>query len=168
MSFYWFIHLYCASTNESSLSGNLRSTVELQLCPPLQFGPLTYQPIECVFISSNQSALWSCLRHLTSQLGEGCSMSFVRFVLLIRWKTCAWNSSDGFLENLQKREVCIPANLRRSKIWRLSFLHYTHPPFHPRMSTAPTTPPPPTRARAKDIIWRLTWSTWNQNGLSSM
>ena len=31
--------------------------VALQLCPPLQFGPLTYQPIECVFISSNQSAL---------------------------------------------------------------------------------------------------------------
>ena len=33
------------------------SLVALQLCPPLQFGPLTYQPIECVFISSNQSAL---------------------------------------------------------------------------------------------------------------
>ena len=68
----------------------------LQLCPPLQFGPLTYQPIECVFISSNQSALWSCLYHLTSQLGEGCSMSFVRFVLLIRWKTCVWNSFGAF------------------------------------------------------------------------
>ena len=70
--------------------------VALQLCPPLQFGPLTYQPIECVFISSNQSALWSCLYHLTSQLGEGCSMSFVRFVLLIRWKTCVWNSFGAF------------------------------------------------------------------------
>ena len=46
--------------------------VALQLCPPLQFGPLTYQPIEYVFVSSNQSALRSCLRHLTSQLGEGC------------------------------------------------------------------------------------------------
>ena len=34
-----------------------RSSVALQLCPPLQFGPLTYQPIECVFISSNQSVL---------------------------------------------------------------------------------------------------------------
>ena len=29
----------------------------LHLCPPLQFGPLTYQPIEWGFISSNQSAL---------------------------------------------------------------------------------------------------------------
>ena len=70
--------------------------VALQLRPPLQFGPLNYQPIECVFTSSNQSALWSCLRHLTSQLGEGCSMSFVRFVLLIRWKTCVWNSFGAF------------------------------------------------------------------------
>ena len=59
----------------------------LQLCPPLQFGPLTNQPIEYVFISSNQSALWSCLRHLTSQVGEGCTVSFVRFLLQIRWKT---------------------------------------------------------------------------------
>ena len=78
----------------------VRACVALQLCPPLQFGPLTYQPIECVFISSNQSALWSCLYHmlyhLTSQLGEGCSMSFVRFVLLIRWKTCVWNSFGAF------------------------------------------------------------------------
>ena len=31
--------------------------VALQLCPPLQFGPLTYQPIEWGFVSSNQSAL---------------------------------------------------------------------------------------------------------------
>ena len=44
-------------------------SVALQLCPPLQFGPLTYQPIECVFTSSNQSALWSCLPYVTSQLG---------------------------------------------------------------------------------------------------
>ena len=62
----------------------------------LQFGPLTYQPIEFVFISSNQRALWSCLYHLTSQLGEGCSMNFVRFVLLIRWKTCVWNRFGPF------------------------------------------------------------------------
>ena len=33
------------------------ASVALQLCPPLQFGPLTYQPIEWVFVSSNQSAL---------------------------------------------------------------------------------------------------------------
>ena len=47
---------------------------------PLQFGPLTYQPTECLFISSSQSLLWSCLLHVTSQLGEGCSMSlFVSF-----------------------------------------------------------------------------------------
>ena len=32
----------------------------------------------------------------------------------------------------------IPANLQRSKIWGLSILHYTPPPPHPRMSTAPT------------------------------
>ena len=68
-------------------------SVPLQLCPPLQFGPLTYQPIEWGFISSNQSALWSCLLHVTSQLGEGCSMSFVRFSVLIVWKTCIWNST---------------------------------------------------------------------------
>ena len=35
----------------------------------------------------------------------------------------------------------IPANLRKSKIWRLSILHYTPPP-PPRMSTAPTPPLP--------------------------
>ena len=66
------------------------------LSPPLQFGPLTYQPIEWGFISSNQSALWSCLLHVTFQLGEGCSMSFVRFVFLILWKTCVWNSFRAF------------------------------------------------------------------------
>ena len=55
-------------------------SVALQLCPPLQFGPLTYQLTECVFISSSQSELGSCLLHVTSQLGEGCSMSlFVSF-----------------------------------------------------------------------------------------
>ena len=85
--------------------------VALQLCPPLQFGPLTYQPIEWGFISSNQSALWSCLLHVTSQLGEGCSMSFVRFSVLIVWKTCVWNSFGafslmGFWRILQKFEVC--------------------------------------------------------------
>ena len=65
-----------------------KTFVALQLCPPLQFGPLIYQPIESVFVSSNQSSLCSCLRHLTSQLhvGEDCSMSFVRFVLLFRWR----------------------------------------------------------------------------------
>ena len=68
----------------------------LQLCPPLQFGPLTYQPIEWGFVSSNQSALWSCLLHVTSQLGEGCSMSFVRFSVLIVWKTCVWNTFGAF------------------------------------------------------------------------
>ena len=83
----------------------------LQLCPPLQFGPLTYQPIEYVFVSSNQSALGSCLGHLTSQVGEGCTMSFVRFVLLIRWKTCVWNSFGvfspmGLWRILQECEVC--------------------------------------------------------------
>ena len=79
--------------------------------PPLQFGPLTYQPIEWGFISSNQSALWSCLLHVTSQLGEGCSMSFVRFSVLIVWNTCVWNSFGafslmGFWRILQKFEVC--------------------------------------------------------------
>ena len=86
-------------------------SVALQLCPPLQFGPLTYQPIEWGFVSSNQSALWSCLLHVTSQLGEGCSMSFVRFSVLIVWKTCVWNSFGafspmGFWRILQKFEVC--------------------------------------------------------------
>ena len=36
---------------------NENEFVALQLCPPLQFGPLTYQPIEWGFVSSNQSAL---------------------------------------------------------------------------------------------------------------
>ena len=85
--------------------------VALQLCPPLQFGPLTYQPIECVFISSNQSALWSCPLSVTSQLGEGCGTIFVRFVFLILWKTWVWNSFAafspmGFWRILQKCEVC--------------------------------------------------------------
>ena len=71
-------------------------TVALQLCPPLQFGPLTYQPIEWGFVSSNQSALWWCLLHVTSQLGEGSSMSFVRFSVLIVWKTCVWNTFGAF------------------------------------------------------------------------
>ena len=71
----------------------LGNPVALQLCPPLQFGPLTYQPIEWGFVSSNQSALWWCLLHVTSQLGEGSSMSFVRFSVLIVWKTCIWNST---------------------------------------------------------------------------
>ena len=85
---------------------NQRTTVALQLCPSLQFGPLTYEPIECVFISSNQSVLWSCLLHVTSQLGEGCSMSFVRFrffIVLILWRLVyetVWSVfPDGFLES---------------------------------------------------------------------
>ena len=40
-----------------SFAKGRKGSVALQLCPPLQFGPLTYQPIECAFISSNQSAL---------------------------------------------------------------------------------------------------------------
>ena len=96
--------------------------VALQLGPPLQFGSLTYQPIECAFISCNQSALWSCFRHLTSQLGEGFSISFIGFVLLIRRKTCVWNSFGvfspmGFWRNLQECEIC----------WKLSSVNaYVH------------------------------------------
>ena len=99
----------------SGFTQKLRKTgsrvVALQLCSPLQFGPLSYQPREWGFISSNQSALWSCLLHVTSQLGEGCSMTFVRFVFLILWKTCVWNSFGafspmGFWRILQKFEVC--------------------------------------------------------------
>ena len=57
----------------------------------------SYQPIERVFISSNQSALWSCLLHVTSQPGEGCSMSFVRFMHCPHpVKTCVWNSLERF------------------------------------------------------------------------
>ena len=59
-----------------------------------------------------QSLLWSCLLHVTSQLGEGCSMS------MMLWKTCVWNSFGafspmGFLEDLKKFEVC--SKLPRSK-----------------------------------------------------
>ena len=91
--------------------------VALQLCPPLQFGPLTYQPIECVFTSSNQSALWSCLRHLTSQVGEGCSMSFVR---LMRWRlvyeTVLERFPVGFLENFTGvRSMFIWARLQNTR-----------------------------------------------------
>ena len=60
---------------------------------------------------SNQSALRLCLLHVTSQLGEGCSMGFVRCVFLILSKTCVWNSFGafspmGFWTILQKCEVC--------------------------------------------------------------
>ena len=42
---------------------------------------------------------------------EGCSMSFVRFVFLILWKNCVWNSFGafsqmGFWRILQKFEGC--------------------------------------------------------------
>ena len=37
--------------------------------------------------------------------------------------------------------MCRDANLRRSKIWRLSILHYTPLPC-PQMTTAPLPPPP--------------------------
>ena len=64
---------------EDAVHGGTRCSVAV-VSSPLQFGPLTYQPTECVFISSSQSWLWSCLLHVTSQLGEGCSMSlFVSF-----------------------------------------------------------------------------------------
>ena len=83
----------------------------LQLCPllTLQFGPLTYQPIECVVISSNQSALWSCLLRVTSQLGEGSSMSVVWVLFVSLSWSCgglalctkqSWSVfPNGFLEN---------------------------------------------------------------------
>ena len=64
--------------------------VALQLCRPLQFGPLTYQSIECVFISSNQSGLWSCLPRVTSQLGPVEDLCMKQF-----WSVF----HDGFLEN---------------------------------------------------------------------
>ena len=47
----------------SGISEIFRQMVSTQRCscvlrgPPLQFGPLTYQPIEWGFVSSNQSAL---------------------------------------------------------------------------------------------------------------
>ena len=41
--------------------------------------------------------------------------------------------------------VCIPANLRRSKIWRLSILHYTPPPPTPECQQHRHPPPPPPR-----------------------
>ena len=37
----------------------------------------------------------------------------------------------------------IPANLRRSKIWRLSILHYTPPPPPPNVNSTNTPTPPP-------------------------
>ena len=39
----------------------------------LAIGPRSYRPIQCVFTSSNQSALWSCPLHVTSQLGKDCT-----------------------------------------------------------------------------------------------
>ena len=48
------------------------------------------------FYFFKQSVLWSCLLHVTSHLGEGCSMSFAPFVFLILWKTCVWNSFGAF------------------------------------------------------------------------
>ena len=43
--------------------------------------------VSSVALWSNQSALWSCLLSVTSQLGEGCGTSFVHFVFLIQRKT---------------------------------------------------------------------------------
>ena len=43
------------------------------------------------------------------------------------------------------------ANLRRSKIWRLSILHYTTP--LPRMSTAPPSPPAPPANKLTQLPW---------------
>ena len=113
ITFLGWLSVHSSFLGYLSTEGHARNSaaVALQLCPPLQFGPLTYQPIEWGFISSNQSALRSCLLHVTSQLGEGCSMTFVRFVFLIPWMTCVWNSFGafspmGFLRILQKFEVC--------------------------------------------------------------
>ena len=39
----------------------------------LAIGPRSCRPIECVFTSCNQSALWSCPLHVTSQLGKDCT-----------------------------------------------------------------------------------------------
>ena len=57
--------------------------------------------------------------------------------LKIIWNLMRENSEDNY----------IPANLRRSKIWRLSILHYTPPPAAPNVNGTNTpTPPPPSLA----------------------
>ena len=54
--------------------------------------------------------------------------------LKIIWNLMRENSEDNY----------IPANLRRSKIWRLSILHYTPPPTPEyQQHQHPHSPPPP-------------------------
>ena len=75
------------------------------------------------FISSNQSTLWSCPLSVTSQLGEGCGTSFVRFVFLILWKTWVRNSFAafspmGFWRILQKCVGNFPRSTHMFICWR--------------------------------------------------
>ena len=83
-----------------------RPPVALQLCPPLQFGPLTYQPIECVFVSSNQSALWSCLYHLTYQLTRAVAASYPDVSLLM--KMCAQRNAGRTQRGFAFRLPSVP------------------------------------------------------------
>ena len=71
---------------------------------------------KCVVIVSSLS--------VTSQLGEGCNTSFVRFVFLILWKTWVWNSFEafspmGFWRILQKCEVCSKRSLLNAYVHML-------------------------------------------------
>ena len=58
--------------------------------------------IACSIAVANHSALWSCSLHVTSQLGEGCNMSFGRFVFcLTGWLVKVeevWSVFTDFIE----------------------------------------------------------------------
>ena len=48
----------------------------------------------------------------------------------------------NFTVFVQQTTICIHANLQRSKIWRLSILHYTPPPPTPPNVNSTNTPLP--------------------------
>ena len=79
--------------------------------------------------------------HLLQNLVDSRSWSSVRNLEQSKTKTGLQLTSSvaGFLLIATSTPHNIPANLRRSKVWRLSILHYTP---HPRMSKAPTPPLP--------------------------
>ena len=60
------------------------------------------------------------------------------------------------------------ANLRRSKIWRLSLFHYPQKFSEACPPPPPFTSPPSTNMEiTKYIIWSLTWGVYYQNSWSS-
>ena len=94
----------------------------------------------CIFPSLYMN--WMCERGLLLHLHSNCP--------------CVKHVNQA-LGSQRFYQVYRDANLWRSKIWRLSFLHFPTP-------NKWTQPP---IGKTKDIIWSLTWSTCYQNSQSS-